>query len=143
MEKVLGIEAARATIMKEIHTTMDGHGLTIDPRHVALLADIMTYRGETLGITRFGVSKMKQSVLMLASFEKTADHLFEAAIRGTTDAINGVSDAIIMGVPIPIGTGLFQLLHQVDEVEKTKLVDKFSRSQLLLHAPEHRLKMVA
>lgn len=92
MEKVLGIEAARATIMKEIHTTMDGHGLTVDPRHVSLLADIMTYRGEVLGITRFGVTKMKQSVLMLASFEKTADHLFEAAIRGTSDAISGVSE---------------------------------------------------
>ena len=92
MEKVLGIEAARATIMKEIHTTMDGHGLTVDPRHVSLLGDIMTYRGETLGITRFGVTKMKQSVLMLASFEKTADHLFEAAIRGTHDAISGVSE---------------------------------------------------
>ena len=47
---------------------------------------------ETLGITRFGVTKMKQSVLMLASFEKTADHLFEAAIRGTLDAITGVSE---------------------------------------------------
>ena len=33
-----------------------------------------------------------------------------------------------MGVPIPIGTGLFQLLHQVDKVEKTKLVDTFSKS---------------
>jgi hypothetical protein len=50
---------------------------------------------------------------------------------------------IIMGVPIPIGTGLFQLLHQVDSVEKAKLVNKFSKSQLLLHAPEHRLRMVA
>jgi DNA-directed RNA polymerase III subunit RPC1 len=92
MEKVLGIEAARRTIMTEIHNTMDSHGLTIDPRHVSLLADIMTYRGETLGITRFGVTKMKQSVLMLASFEKTADHLFEAAIRGTADQITGVSE---------------------------------------------------
>lgn len=35
----------------------------------------MTYKGEVLGITRFGVSKMKDSVLMLASFEKTTDHL--------------------------------------------------------------------
>jgi len=143
MEKVLGIEAARATIMKEIHTTMDGHGLTIDPRHVSLLADIMTYRGETLGITRFGVTKMKQSVLMLASFEKTADHLFEAAIHGTSDAINGVSECIIMGVPIPIGTGLFQLMHKVDQQEKQLLVDKFNKSHLLLHAPAQRLKMVA
>jgi DNA-directed RNA polymerase III subunit RPC1 len=86
---------------------------------------------------------MKQSVLMLASFEKTADHLFEAAIRGTTDSISGVSECIIMGVPIPIGTGLFQLIHQVDKRQKGKFVDTFSKSNLLLHASEHRLKMVA
>lgn len=36
---------------------------------------IVLRQGEVLGITRFGVSKMKDSVLMLASFEKTTDHL--------------------------------------------------------------------
>ena len=40
-----------------------------------------------LGITRFGVPKMKQSVLMLASFEKTSDHLYDAAVHARTDAI--------------------------------------------------------
>lgn len=50
-------------------------GLGVDPRHTGLLGDVMTYKGEVLGITRFGVSKMKDSVLMLASFEKTTDHL--------------------------------------------------------------------
>lgn len=113
VEETLGIEAARATIMREIHYTMTHHGLTVDPRHVALLADIMTYRGQTLGITRFGISKMKDSVLMQASFEKTADHLFEAALRGRTDKIVGVSECIITGTPIPIGTGLFGLLQAV------------------------------
>ena len=39
--------------------------MTIDPRHVALLADVMTYRGQVLRITRFGIAKMKDSVLML------------------------------------------------------------------------------
>jgi len=111
VEETLGIEAARATIMREIHGTMTHHGLAVDPRHVALLADIMSYRGQILGITRFGISKMKDSVLMQASFEKTADHLFEAALRGRSDKIVGVSECIITGTPIPIGTGLFQLLH--------------------------------
>jgi len=41
-----------------------------------LLADVMTYKGEVLGITRFGMSKMKDSVLMLASFEKTTGTFF-------------------------------------------------------------------
>lgn len=80
-EKTLGIEAARFSIMAEIKYTMGSHGMTIDERHIMLLADCMTYKGEVLGITRFGIAKMKDSVLMLASFEKTTDHLFEAAIR--------------------------------------------------------------
>lgn len=73
--EVLGIEAARSTIYNEIQHTMRSHGMSIDPRHVMLLGDVMTYKGEVLGITRFGVQKMKDSVLMLASFEKTTDHL--------------------------------------------------------------------
>ena len=31
------------------------------------------------------MAKMKESVLMLASFEKTVDHLFDAAIHGRSD----------------------------------------------------------
>lgn len=56
-------------------------------------------QGEVLGITRFGVAKMKDSVLMLASFEKTTDHLFDASAFGKTDSIAGVSESIIMGNP--------------------------------------------
>jgi DNA-directed RNA polymerase beta' subunit len=70
-----GIEAARTTIIDEITMTMESHGLTVDYRHMTLLADTMCYLGSVLGITRFGIAKMKESVLMLASFEKTADHL--------------------------------------------------------------------
>lgn len=71
----LGIEAARASIIHEIGAVMASHGMTIDPRHMALMADLMTFKGEVLGITRFGIAKLKDSVLMLASFEKTSDHV--------------------------------------------------------------------
>ena len=46
---------------------MKHHGMSVDRRHVGLLADLMTCRGEVLGITRHGLAKMKESVLMLAS----------------------------------------------------------------------------
>ena len=88
IEKTLGIEAARTTIISEIQYTMGNHGMSIDTRHSMLLADVMTYKGEVLGITRFGIAKMKDSVLMLASFEKTTDHLFDAAIHGRVDEVN-------------------------------------------------------
>lgn len=79
---VLGIEAARATIVREIGDVMGN--MDIDPRHMQLLADVMTFKGDVYGITRFGLQKTRDSVLQLASFEKTPDHLFEAAARGKT-----------------------------------------------------------
>ncbi|CAE6465940.1 unnamed protein product [Rhizoctonia solani] len=97
VEQVLGIEAARQTIIGEIQYTMQSHGMNVDPRHIMLLGDVMTYKGQVLGITRFGVAKMKDSVLMLASFEKTTDHLFDAAGYSKNDSISGVSESIIMG----------------------------------------------
>ncbi|KAJ1442575.1 hypothetical protein B484DRAFT_442135 [Ochromonadaceae sp. CCMP2298] len=112
MSKVLGIEAARCMIASEMKYIMQAYGITVDRRHMMLLSDVMTFKGEVLGITRFGVAKMKESVLMLASFEKTTDHLFDAAVHSRQDSIVGVSECIIMGVPIPIGTGLFKLINQ-------------------------------
>ena len=50
---------------------------------------------------------MKESVLMLASFEKTSDHLFDAAYYGQKDAIKGVSESIILGIPMNVGTGAY------------------------------------
>ena len=64
-----------------------------------------------MGITRGGLAKMKESVLMLASFEKTTDHLFEAAFYGQEDEIQGVSECIIMGKPMSLGTGIFKIIH--------------------------------
>ena len=106
VESVLGVEAARTQISAEIWNIMSAYGIGIDARHLLLLSDVMTFKGEVLGITRFGVSKMRESVLMLASFEKTTDHLFDAAVHGRTDAIVGVSECIIMGMEVPVGTGL-------------------------------------
>ncbi|DBA04436.1 TPA: hypothetical protein N0F65_010032 [Lagenidium giganteum] len=128
VEKTLGIEAARELVSSEVSYIMSAYGIGIDRRHLMLLSDIMTFKGEVLGITRFGIAKMKESVLMLASFEKTTDHLFDAAVHSRTDAIVGVSECIIMGIPIPLGTGIFTLLRQV---EKPKVVQRTPLLQTL------------
>lgn len=112
MKSVLGIEAARSSIIAEISSVMAG--MDIDPRHMQLLADVMTYRGDVLGITRFGLAKMRESVLQLASFEKTPDHLFEAAVAGKRDEIQGVSECIIMGKSIGLGTGAMEVFRPLN-----------------------------
>ncbi|GAA5927574.1 hypothetical protein JCM3775_006021 [Rhodotorula graminis] len=121
VEKVLGIEAARKTIIGQIHYTMDSHGLGVDPRHLMLLGDVMCFKGEVLGITRFGVAKMKDSVLMLASFEKTTDHLFNASFNARRDPIQGVSECIILGSPANnVGTAMPALVQ-----DKPKLPPRY------------------
>ncbi|EDQ84710.1 uncharacterized protein MONBRDRAFT_39165 [Monosiga brevicollis MX1] len=120
LEQTLGIEAARSIIMDQVQYVMSNYGIHINPRHTMLMSDLMTFKGEVLGITRFGIAKMKESVFMLASFEKTTDHLFDAALRGTTDSVDGVSECIILGVPMRIGTGLFKLLHETKVEEQPK-----------------------
>lgn len=50
--QVLGIEAARRSIVAEIVETMAAHGIQLDVRHVLLLADLMTYRGEVRAYSR-------------------------------------------------------------------------------------------
>jgi DNA-directed RNA polymerase III subunit RPC1 len=52
---------------------------------------------------------MKSSVLMLASFEKTSEHLFNASYSGREDKIEGVSECIIMGIPMQLGTGILKV----------------------------------
>ncbi|PGH14965.1 hypothetical protein AJ80_05728 [Polytolypa hystricis UAMH7299] len=112
---VLGIEAARTTIVDEIGEVMKE--MAIDPRHMQLLADVMTYKGDVLGITRFGLAKMRDSVLQLASFEKTADHLFDAGSGGRTDLIEGVSECIIVGKSVSLGTGAMEVVRQLNFFE--------------------------
>ncbi|KAH8810736.1 hypothetical protein F5884DRAFT_842772 [Xylogone sp. PMI_703] len=108
---VLGVEAARATIASEMTKVM--RDMSIDPRHIELLADNMTFKGEVLGITRYGLSKMRDSVLQLASFEKTPDHLFEAAAGQKRDPIEGVTENIIMGQTVNVGTGVVGLVKDL------------------------------
>ncbi|KYK64631.1 DNA-directed RNA polymerase III RPC1, partial [Toxoplasma gondii TgCatPRC2] len=108
--QILGIEAARAVIISEIRKCMDAYSMDIDCRHMTLLGDVMTFRGEVLGINRFGIQKMRASTLMLASFEETNEHLFEAAVHHRADPVKGVSECIIMGKQVSLGTGSFDLL---------------------------------
>lgn len=126
----LGIEAAVATISNEIKACMDSHGMAVDMRHIRLLADIMCFRGRVLGFTRFGLTKMKaDSVIMLASFEKTGEHLFNAALGNKVDEANGVTESIILGKPMSMGTGSFSLLQApyFDEKRARRLSTSLSR----------------
>ncbi len=109
VEEALGIEAARNAVIKEAKAVLDGQGLKVNPRHVMLVADVMCYDGETKAIGRQGVSGSKASVFARAAFEETVKHLHNASIRGRVDNLTGITENIIIGQTIPVGTGLVKL----------------------------------
>ncbi|MFB6283218.1 MAG: DNA-directed RNA polymerase subunit A'' [Halobacteria archaeon] len=105
MKKALGIEAARNAIVDEMTSTLEEQGLEVDIRHIMLVADAMTTTGDIQSIGRHGISGSKGSVLSRAAFEVTVNHLLDAAVHGEIDALDGVTENVIVGQPIKMGTG--------------------------------------
>jgi len=106
IHKNLGIEAAREAIIEETMNTLEEQGLgDVNIRHLMLVADIMTNEGEIESIGRHGISGAKDSVLARAAFEVTVSHLLDAAIHGEVDDLDGVTENVIVGKPIKLGTG--------------------------------------
>jgi DNA-directed RNA polymerase subunit A" len=110
IEEVLGIEAARNSIINEAVKTLEEQGLDVDVRHIMLVADMMTHDGDVKQVGRHGVSGEKASVLARASFEVTTKHLLDACIRGEKDKLDGIIENVIAGQPIPLGTGSVELV---------------------------------
>ncbi|MCC6012826.1 MAG: DNA-directed RNA polymerase subunit A'' [Candidatus Verstraetearchaeota archaeon] len=107
--EVLGIEAARAAIIREAYKVLEQQGLDVDLRHIMLVADLMTATGRIRQIGRHGISGEKSSILARAAFEVTVKHLLEAAVRGEEDPLEGVAENVIVGQTIPLGTGMVEL----------------------------------
>ncbi len=110
VQKILGIEAARKAVIQEVYKVINEQGLNVDIRHLMLVADAMCISGQIKGITRYGVVSQKSSVLAKASFETPLRHFINASILGEKDPLNSVVENVMMNQPIPVGTGLPQII---------------------------------
>ncbi|RLE70107.1 MAG: DNA-directed RNA polymerase subunit A'' [Thermoprotei archaeon] len=109
--EVLGIEAARTAIIREMRNVLEEQGLDVDVRHIMLVADAMTFTGRVRQVGRHGVAGEKPGVLARAAFEVTVKHLVEAAARGEVDELKGVVENVTIGSKVvPLGTGIVKLM---------------------------------
>ncbi|MDP1694275.1 MAG: DNA-directed RNA polymerase subunit A'', partial [Candidatus Woesearchaeota archaeon] len=108
--KVFGVEAARQNIIREAQRVIEDQGLDVDIRHIMFIADAMTTSGTIKGITRSGITGEKKSVLARASFETPLKHLINASIIGEEDDLNSVIENVMLNQPVPLGTGLPELV---------------------------------
>ena len=108
--EVLGIEAAREAIVRELKHVLEEQGLDVDIRHLLLLADVMTLNGSVKQVGRHGVVRLKSSPLARAAFEISVQTLLDAAVRGEVDTLKGNVERILIGREILLGTGQVTLL---------------------------------
>ena len=114
MLKHYGIEAARTVIIKEISGIFAGHGISVDNRHITLIADAMTQTGQYLAFSRHGVVSESSSVLSKMSFETVMGFLREGMMMGEADDLKGPSARIVAGRTGLIGTGSFDVVMPVN-----------------------------
>ena len=116
---LLGIDAARKLLIKEIKEVIDTSGNYVNHRHISLLCDFMTSKGILMSIDRFGINRdVDIGPLAKCSFEETTEQIYKAAIFGDIDNLDGVSANIMMGQLIPSGTGNTKVL-----LDEMKLLD--------------------
>jgi len=119
--QTLGIEAARNALIKEVTNTLEEQGLEVDIRHIMLVADLMTSKGHLQQIGRHGIAGTKTSVLARAAFEITVPTIAKASLEGQIESLKGVTENVIVGATVPIGTGMVELYMSVkDENEKPR-----------------------
>ena len=108
--EVLGIEAARMVLMEEFMDVIISAGSSLNPRHIQVLVDTMTFSGNIMSIDRFGINRSNYGPIAKASFEEMTDQLYRSAIFGEVDNCKGVSANVLFGQEAQCGTGCSDIL---------------------------------
>jgi DNA-directed RNA polymerase beta' subunit len=108
--KVFGIEATREFLVEEF-TSIISSDSYINPCHIELLVDVMTYNGSISSISRYGVQRNQSGPLSKSSFEESLENFLKAGVYGDREDITGISAAIMLGKTSTIGTGLCEIRY--------------------------------
>ena len=112
MAEFFGIDAARRVLVREITNVFSVYGIAVDPRHLSLISDYMTFDGQYKALNRLGIIN-NQSPLQKASFETSMAFLKSALIAGAKDDMLSPSARIVTGRLVGSGTGCFDLRTNV------------------------------
>lgn len=107
-----GVEAARAAIVQEVSAVFAVYGISIDPRHLSLIADHMTQEGGYRAFNRSGMENVASPFLKM-TFETTVQYLKNATLIGETDELISPAARIVLGQPVALGTGAFEIRQPI------------------------------
>eukprot|EP01083_Nonionella_stella_P050855 135148_1 len=141
--KTYGVEACRSAIITEINNVFGAYGISVDRRHLSLIADSMTFDGRYRAFSRSGVARHPSPFLKM-SYETCTGFLATACLNGQYDHLRTPSARIVMGQVPKSGTGFFDLLQRVTERPVSEKVivkkEKHSKKRSKKRSEKHKLK---
>lgn len=114
MLQTYGVEAARETIIREIQNIFTSYGISVNMRHLTLVADYMTHSGGYRPMNRLGGIADSISPFSRMTFETASKFIVQAAFHGEIDALETPSSRICLGLPVKMGTGSFDLMQKIE-----------------------------
>jgi DNA-directed RNA polymerase II subunit RPB1 len=135
MYETFGIEAARASLIREITYAFERASSRVNYHHLSVLVDMMTYGGYLTSIDRHGMNKSDTDPLSRASFEKTVEQLLTASVFGEVDRMKGVSSRVMTGLVIKGGTGLPSIILNTDMMERSEFTEDIGQKYEKTYVP--------
>ncbi|XP_022640325.1 DNA-directed RNA polymerase I subunit 1 isoform X3 [Vigna radiata var. radiata] len=114
MLSVYGVEAARETIIREVQNVFKSYGISVNIRHLTLIADFMTHSGGYSPMNRTGSIADCTSPFIKMCFETASKFIVEAAYHGQVDNLETPSSRICLGLPVKVGTGCHDLIQKLE-----------------------------
>ena len=123
--QVLGIEAARQTILNELMEVISFDGTYINYHNYSVLVDRMTYTSKMISIFRHGINNDNIGPIAKASFEETPEMFLKAARHADLDPMRGISANVMCGQEGFYGTSAFQVVLDIEEMQKLEATSEY------------------
>ena len=123
--EVLGIEAARQTILNELMEVISFDGTYINYHNYSILVDRMTYTSKMISIFRHGINNDNIGPIAKASFEETPEMFLKAARHADLDTMKGISANVMCGQEGFYGTSAFQVVLDIEEMQKLEATSEY------------------
>ena len=96
----------------EIASVFGVYGIDVDPRHLSLIGDYMTFEGGYKAFNRIAMES-NPSPFSQMSFERTSHFLTNATLAGGYEDMKSPSARIVMGQVVEGGTGCFDVVQPI------------------------------
>ena len=101
--------------MKEIVNTLEEQGLEVDTRHIMLVADLMTSKGYLQQMADTVSLELRLRFLRERRLKLRFLQLQRRSLEGQIETLRGVTENVIVGATVPVGTGMVDLYMKVRE----------------------------